>query len=74
MAEIEITRSLFDEIQKKFKGEAHKIFDVKILDENFIAKIMELNLEHPNLKNLENYILDGTQDLKMFCILMAVKN
>ena len=35
---------------------------VKIFDKNSIALAMELNLEHPNLKNIENYILDGTQE------------
>ena len=28
MAKIEIVRPLFEEIQKKFKGEAHKIIDL----------------------------------------------
>ena len=28
MAKVEIVRSLFEEIQKKFKGEAHKIIDL----------------------------------------------
>jgi hypothetical protein len=28
MAKVEIVRSLFEEIQKKFKGEAHKVIDL----------------------------------------------
>jgi hypothetical protein len=28
MAKVEIIRSLFEEIQKKFKGEAHKVIDL----------------------------------------------
>jgi uncharacterized protein YdcH (DUF465 family) len=35
MAKVEIVRSLFEEIQKKFKGEAHEVIDlIETLEQN----------------------------------------
>lgn len=72
MAKVEIIRSLFEEIKKKFKGESHKIMDLlETLKENphkgkIVGTVGGIVIKELRYKSFRFYfILDGNK-LKVF--------
>lgn len=74
MAKVEIIRSLFDEIQKKFKSEAHKIIDLlETLEENPkkgkpIGQIGGIVIKELKYKNFRFYFITDGFKLKVMDI------
>ena len=71
MAKVEIVRSLFEEIQKKFKGEAHKIIDLLETLEKNPEKGKELGtvggivIKEIRYKNFRFYFITDGYKLKI---------
>jgi hypothetical protein len=68
MAKVEITRSLFEEIQKKFKGESHEIIDIlESLEDNphkgkILTQISGILIKELRYKSFRFYfIMDGSK-------------
>jgi hypothetical protein len=74
MAKVEITRSLFDEIEKKFKGEAHKIIDLlESLEENpkkgkLVGQVGGIVIKELRYKSFRFYFITDGFKLKILNI------
>ena len=72
MAKVEIILSLFEEIQKKFKGEAHEIIDLMgSLEENphkgkLIGNVGGVIIKELKYKNFRFYFITDGYKLKFF--------
>jgi len=72
MAKVEIIRSLFEEIQKKFKGESHNIIDLMESLENNPAKGKVLGcvggiiIKELRYKNFRFYFIADSCKLRFF--------
>ena len=72
MAKIEIVRSLFEEIQKKFKGEAHKIIDlIESLENNplkgkSLGSVGGMVIKEIRYKSFRFYFIADGYKLKFF--------
>jgi hypothetical protein len=70
MAKVEIVRSLFEEIQKKFKGEAHEIIDLMESLENnpnkgkALGHVGGIVIKELKYKSFRFYFLTGGYKLK----------
>jgi hypothetical protein len=71
MAKVEIVRSLFEEIQKKFKGEAHKIIDlIETLETNpnkgkLLGQVGGIVIKELKYKNFRFYFITDGYKLKL---------
>ena len=71
MAKVEIVRSLFEEIQKKFKGEAHKIIDLlETLEKNpkkgkELGSVGGIVIKEIRYKNFRFYFITDGYKLKI---------
>lgn len=71
MAKVEIVRSLFEEIEKKFKGEAHKIIDlIESLEENphkgkSLGHVGGVVIKELRYKNFRFYFITDGNKLKI---------
>ena len=71
MAKVEIIRPLFEEIQKKFKGEAHKIIDLmESLEDNpakgkSLGNIGEIVIKELRYKSFRFYFITDGYKLKI---------
>ncbi len=71
MATVEIIKPLFDEIQKKFKGESHKIIDLlETLEENphkgkLLGAVGGIVIKEMKYKNFRFYFITDGYKLKM---------
>ncbi len=71
MAKVEIIKSLFEEIQKKFKGEAHKIIDLlETLENNpnkgkHLGQIGGIVIRELKYKNFRFYFITDGYKLKV---------
>lgn len=71
MAKIEIVLSLFEEIQKKFKGEAHKIIDLmETLEDNphkgkLLSNVGGIVIKELKYKNFRFYFITDGYKLKI---------
>ncbi len=71
MAKIEIVHSLFNEIQKKFKGESHKIIDlIETLEENpkkgkLLGNVGGIAIKELRYKSFRFYFITDSFKLKM---------
>ena len=71
MAKVEIAPSLFEEIQKKFKGEAHKIIDLlETLEENphkskLLGQVGGIVIKELKYKNFRFYFITDGYKLKV---------
>jgi hypothetical protein len=72
MAKIEIVRSLFEEIQKKFKGEAHEILDlIQTLESNpkkgkSLGNVAGIVIKELKYKSFRFYFITDGYKLKFF--------
>jgi len=72
MAKIEIVRSLFEEIQKKFKGEAHKVLDlIESLESNplkgrSLGNVGGMVIKEIRYKSFRFYFITDGFKLKFF--------
>ena len=72
MAEVEIVRSLLEEIKKKFKGESHKVIDLlETLEENPhkgkpICKVGGILIKELKYKGFRFYFILEGEKLKVF--------
>ena len=72
MAEVKIVSSLFKDITKKFKGEAHKIVDLlETLEENphkgkIIGNVGSIIIKELKYKNFRFYFIVDGNKLKVF--------
>jgi hypothetical protein len=72
MAKVEIVRSLFEEIQKKFKGEAHKIIDlIESLESNSqkgksLGSVGGMVIKEIRYKSFRFYFITDGYKLKFF--------
>lgn len=72
MAKVEIIRPLFDEIEKKFKGEAHKILDlIESLEGNphkgkFLGNIGGIVIKEIKYESFRFYFITDGYKLKFF--------
>ena len=72
MAKVEIVRSLFEEIKKKFKGESHKIIDLMESLENnpkkgkFLGNVGGIIIKELKYKNFRFYFVTDGYKLKFF--------
>jgi len=72
MAKVEIILSLFEEIQKKFKGEAHKIIDlIETLEANphkgkLLGNIGGIVIKEIRYKSFRFYFITDGYKLKLF--------
>ena len=72
MAKVEIVRSLFEEIQKKFKGEAHEVVDLMESLENNPHKGKSLGhaagivIKELKYKSFRFYFITDSYKLKFF--------
>jgi len=72
MAKVEIVRSLFEEIQKKFKGEAHKVIDlIESLESNphkgkSLGSVGGMVIKEIRYKSLRFYFIANGYKLKFF--------
>ncbi len=70
MAKVQIIRSLFDEIQRKFKGESHKIIDLlETLEENphkgkLLGQVGGIIIKELKYKNFRFYFITDGYKLK----------
>lgn len=75
MAKIEIVESLYEEIEKKFKGEGHKILDLIYTLENnptkgkILGTVGGIVIKELKYKNFRFYFLADGFKLKFFSIL-----
>lgn len=71
MAKVEIVKSLFEEIQKKFKGEAHKVIDLIETLENFpnkgkpLGQVGGIVIKELKYKNFRFYFITDGHRLKI---------
>ena len=71
MAKVEIILSLFDEIQKKFKGEAHEIIDLMESLENnphkgkILGQVAGIVIKELKYKNFRFYFITDGYKLKI---------
>ncbi|MEK6850772.1 MAG: hypothetical protein AABX85_04310 [Nanoarchaeota archaeon] len=71
MAKVEIVRSLFDEIQKKFKGEAHEVIDlIETLENNpkkgkLLGQVGGVVIKELKYKNFRFYFITDGFKLKL---------
>ncbi len=71
MAKVEIVRSLFEEIQKKFKGEAHEVIDLlETLENNpykgkSLGHVGEIVIKELKYKNFRFYFITDGFKLKI---------
>ena len=72
MAKVEIIRSLFEEIQKKFKGEAHEVIDlIETLENNphkgkLLGNIGGIVIKEIRYKSFRFYFITDGYKLKFF--------
>jgi len=72
MAKVEIVRSLFEEIQKKFKGESHKVIDlIESLENNplkgkLLGSVGGLVIKEIRYKSFRFYFITDGFKLKFF--------
>lgn len=72
MAKVEIIRPLFEEIQKKFKGEAHKIIDfLETLEKNphkgkLLGNVGGILIKEIRYKSFRFYFITDGYKLKFF--------
>ncbi len=72
MAKVEIVHSLFKEIEKKFKGEAHKIIDLMETLENnpkkgkLLGSIVGMVIKEIKYKSFRFYFIIDGHKLKFF--------
>jgi|TARA_Y100000296_G_C5001326_1_gene170355 hypothetical protein len=72
MAKVEIVKSLFEEIQRKFKGESHKIIDLlETLEENpkkgkLLGTIGGIVIKELRYKSFRFYFITDGFKLKIF--------
>jgi hypothetical protein len=72
MAKVEIIRSLFEVIKKKFKGEAHKIIDLlETLEDNpkkgkLLGNVGGIVIKEIKYKSFRFYFITEGHKLKMF--------
>ena len=72
MAKIEIIESLFNQIEKKFKGQAHEIIDLlETLGENphkgrIVGKVSEVLIKELKYKGFRFYFIVDGYKLKVF--------
>jgi len=72
MAKVQIVRSLFEEIQKKFKGEAHQILDlIESLEKNplkgkFLGSVGGMAIKEVRYKSFRFYFIADGHKLKFF--------
>ena len=71
MAKVEIVNSLFEEIQKKFKGEAHKVLDLlETLENNpkkgkMLGQVGGIIIKEIRYKNFRFYFITDGYKLKL---------
>ena len=71
MAKVEIVKSLFEEIQKKFKGEAHEVIDlIETLENNptkgkSLGNVGEIVIKELRYKNFRFYFITDGYKLKI---------
>ena len=71
MAKVEIIKSLFEEIQKKFKGEAHEIIDlIETLENNpkkgkMLGQVGGIVIKELKYKNFRFYFITDGYKLKV---------
>jgi len=71
MAKVEIVKSLFEEIQKKFKGEAHEVIDLlETLENNphkgkFLGQVGGIVIKELKYKNFRFYFITDGYKLKI---------
>ena len=71
MAKVEIVRSLFEEIQKKFKGEAHEVLDLlETLEDNprkgkELGNVGGIVIKELKYKNFRFYFITDGYKLKV---------
>lgn len=71
MAKVEIVKSLFEEIQKKFKGEAHQFIDlIETLEENphkgkSLGSVAGIVIKELKYKNFRFYFITDGYKLKI---------
>ncbi|MBM3233587.1 hypothetical protein FJZ19_00665 [Candidatus Pacearchaeota archaeon] len=72
MAKVEIVHSLFEEIQKKFKGESHKIIDlIETLETNphkgkLLGNVAGIVIKEIKYKSFRFYFITDGHKLKFF--------
>ncbi len=72
MAKVKITDSLFDEIEKKFKGESHEIIDLlETLEENpkkgkVVGQVAGIVIKELKYKSFRFYFIADGFKLKIF--------
>ncbi len=71
MAQVQIVNSLFEEIQKKFKGEAHKVIDlIETLENNpnkgkLLGSVGGIVIKELKYKNFRFYFITDGYKLKI---------
>ena len=72
MAKVEIVRSLFEEIQKKFKGESHQVLDlIESLEKSplkgkFLGNVGGMAIKEIRYKSFRFYFIAEGHKLKFF--------
>jgi hypothetical protein len=72
MAKVEIVKSLFEEIQKRFKGESHEVIDLmETLEENphkgkLLGRVGGIVIKEIRYKNFRFYFITDGYKLKFF--------
>ena len=71
MAKVEIVQSLFEEVQKKFKGEAHEVIDLmETLEDNpnkgkLLGQVAGIVIKELKYKNFRFYFITDGYKLKI---------